>query len=243
MFSPTFQKDAAQSHPGLQEKLGGSGVVSDTMEGMMVTAPTVLGGMNGMSGMNTLGFPAFFGNLGQPNEIRLAQDRTSRFADLSLVEEDLVKNGKHVLVAFFMAPRAGCDYLATAAQFAAGFSTGTNANVCTIDTLTESVDPLVYHIDIENESMKIAFPCSLFDRGDMDGRALSCPAQLLSDDSTQGMGNVECGVIIDFYLPPSFLKQSGGPACNILNLWRNLGRGTTNGGLVGGTFMLPTSGL
>jgi len=87
-----------------------------------------------------------------------ALDQSSRYADLSLDEEMLIKNGKHVLVAYIMKPKAGYDYLATAAHFAAESSTGTNVNVCTTDDFTKSVDALVYYIDPENEEMKIAYP-------------------------------------------------------------------------------------
>ncbi|CAE7443024.1 rbcL, partial [Symbiodinium microadriaticum] len=87
---------------------------------------------------------------------RKALDQSSRYADLSLDEATLIKNGKHVLVAYIMKPKAGYDYLATAAHFAAESSTGTNVNVCTTDDFTKSVDALVYYIDPDSEEMKIA---------------------------------------------------------------------------------------
>ena len=34
-------------------------------------------------------------------------DQSNRYADLSLKEEDLIKGGKHVLVAYHMQPAAG----------------------------------------------------------------------------------------------------------------------------------------
>jgi hypothetical protein len=37
---------------------------------------------------------------------RRALDQSSRYADLSLDEESLIKNGKHVLVAYIMKPKA-----------------------------------------------------------------------------------------------------------------------------------------
>merc|ERR1712008_367415 len=86
------------------------------------------------------------------------------------------KNGQHVLVAYIMKPKAGYDYLATAAHFAAESSTGTNVNVCTTDDFTKSVDALVYYIDPDEEEMKIAYPTMLFDRnkdGPKQG-AMSC---------------------------------------------------------------------
>ena len=75
----------------------------------------------------------------------------------------MIANGKHVLVAYILKPKAGYDYLATAAHFAAESSTGTNVNVCTTDDFTKSVDALVYYIDPENEECEISYPNTLFD--------------------------------------------------------------------------------
>ena len=44
-------------------------------------------------------------------------DQSNRYADLSLKEQDLIKNGKHVLVAYKMKPKAGFgSYLQCAAH-------------------------------------------------------------------------------------------------------------------------------
>ncbi|CAE7257502.1 rbcL [Symbiodinium natans] len=174
---------------------------------------------------------------------RKALDQSSRYADLSLDEATLIKNGKHVLVAYIMKPKAGYDYLATAAHFAAESSTGTNVNVCTTDDFTKSVDALVYYIDPDSEEMKIAYPNLLFDRNIIDGRAMMCSFLTLSIGNNQGMGDVEYGKIYDFYLPPEFLRLYDGPAVNVEDMWRILGKGTSNGGLVVGTIIKPKLGL
>ncbi|CAJ1346017.1 unnamed protein product, partial [Effrenium voratum] len=174
---------------------------------------------------------------------RRALDQSSRYADLSLDEATLIKNGKHVLVAYIMKPKAGYDYLATAAHFAAESSTGTNVNVCTTDDFTKSVDALVYYIDPDNEEMKIAYPNLLFDRNIIDGRGMMCSFLTLAIGNNQGMGDVEYGKIYDFYLPPAFLRLYDGPSVNVMDMWRILGRGTTNGGLVVGTIIKPKLGL
>ena len=96
------------------------------------------------------------------------------------------RNGKHVLVAYIMKPKAGYDYLATAAHFAAESSTGTNVNVCTTDDFTKSVDALVYYIDPDNEEMKIAYPNLLFDRNITDGRGMMCSFLTLAIGNNQG---------------------------------------------------------
>ena len=57
------------------------------------------------------------------------------------------------------------------------------------------------------------------------------------------MGDVEYGKIYDFYLPPAFLRLYDGPSVNVEDMWRILGRGTTNGGLVVGTIIKPKLGL
>ena len=96
------------------------------------------------------------------------------------------RNGKHVLVAYIMKPKAGYDYLATAAHFAAESSTGTNVNVCTTDDFTKSVDALVYYIDPDNEEMKVAYPNLLFDRNIIDGRGMMCSFLTLAIGNNQG---------------------------------------------------------
>ena len=67
-------------------------------------------------------------------------DQSNRYADLNLTEEELISEGRHVLVAYIMKPKAGFgDYLATAAHFAAESSTGTNVDVSTTDNFTRGV--------------------------------------------------------------------------------------------------------
>jgi ribulose 1,5-bisphosphate carboxylase large subunit-like protein len=63
-------------------------------------------------------------------------DQSNRYADLSLSEEDLIKGGRHILVAYKMAPKSGYGYLEAAAHFAAESSTGTNVEVSTTDDFT-----------------------------------------------------------------------------------------------------------
>ena len=89
-------------------------------------------------------------------------DQSARYSDLSLDEETLVAEGKHMLVAYTMTPAEGYGYLSTAAHFAAESSTGTNVEVCTTDDFTKGVDALVYEIDEANCIMKIAYPNELF---------------------------------------------------------------------------------
>merc|ERR1712176_158193 len=120
---------------------------------------------------------------------------------------------------------------------------GTNVNVCTTDDFTKAVDALVYYIDPENEEMKLAYPCLLFDRNITDGRAMMCSFLTLTIGNNQGMGDVEYGKIYDFYFPPNFLRLFDGPSCCIIDMWRCLGRGTSDGGLVVGTIIKPKLGL
>ena len=114
----------------------------------------------------------------------------------------LGRNGKHVLVAYIMKPKAGYDYLATAAHFAAESSTGTNVNVCTTDDFTKSVDALVYYIDPDNEEMKIAYPTLLFDRNITDGRGMMCSFLTLAIGNNQGSLVVLIGLVTSVYSSP-----------------------------------------
>ena len=79
-------------------------------------------------------------------------DQTNRYVDLTLDEQDLINNGKHVMVAYHMKPKEGFgDFVATAAHFAAESSTGTNVEIATTDTFTRGVDAIVYVADEESE--------------------------------------------------------------------------------------------
>ena len=202
----TFPKAADQIYPGWRQQLGHTGKTSLPVP---MVAPA-----------------AHKGN------VCSAVDQSSRYADLSLVEKDLVKNGKHVLVGFCMVPQAGCGYLDTAARFAAEYSTGTDDQENSSAVSMRIADALVYYVDPVKEEMRIAYPCLLFDRNITDGRAMRSLLSMLSIGSNQGMGGVQEGLVVDFYLPPSFLKLLDGPSCNISNVWRTLRRSTPYVGLV-----------
>jgi ribulose-bisphosphate carboxylase large chain len=170
-------------------------------------------------------------------------DQSNRYARLDLKEEDLIKGGRHVLCAYLMKPKAGYDYLSTAAHFAAESSTGTNVEVSTTDDFTRGVDALVYEIDEAKELMKIAYPIELFDRNVIDGRAMLVSFLTLTIGNNQGMGDVEYAKMLDFYIPRAYLKLFDGPSMNIVDMWRVLGRPLVNGGMVVGTIIKPKLGL
>ncbi|WP_457673823.1 ribulose-bisphosphate carboxylase [Thiolapillus sp.] len=170
-------------------------------------------------------------------------DQSSRYTDLSLKEEDLIAGGKHILCAYKMKPAEGYDYLATAAHFAAESSTGTNVEVSTTDDFTKGVDALVYHIDEETNDMRIAYPIELFDRNVIDGRMMLVSFLTLTIGNNQGMGDVAWAKMIDFYMPERAIQLFDGPAKDISDLWRILGRPVKDGGYIAGTIIKPKLGL
>lgn len=173
----------------------------------------------------------------------MAHDQSSRYANLDLKEADLIKAGQHILVAYKMKPKAGYGYLATAAHFAAESSTGTNVEVCTTDDFTKGVDALVYYIDEATEDMRIAYPLELFDRNITDGRFMLVSFLTLAIGNNQGMGDVEHAKMIDFYVPERVIQMFDGPAKDISDLWRILGRPVKDGGYISGTIIKPKLGL
>ena len=170
-------------------------------------------------------------------------DQSNRYARLDLNEADLIRGGRHVLVAYIMRPKPGYGFLETAAHFAAESSTGTNVDVSTTDDFTRGVDALVYEIDEAAGLMKIAYPVDLFDRNITDGRAMICSFLTLAIGNNQGMGDVEYAKMHDFWVPPLFLKLFDGPSTTISDLWRVLGRPHKNGGFIVGTIIKPKLGL
>lgn len=173
----------------------------------------------------------------------MALDQTSRYSDLSLKEEDLMAGGQHILVAYKMKPQPGTGYLEGAAHFAAESSTGTNVEVSTTDDFTKGVDALVYYIDEANCDMRIAYPLDLFDRNVTDGRLMIVSFLTLAIGNNQGMGDIEYGKIIDFYVPPRAIQLFDGPAKDITDMWRVLGRPLQDGGYIAGTIIKPKLGL
>ncbi|MFA7521684.1 MAG: ribulose-bisphosphate carboxylase [Halothiobacillaceae bacterium] len=173
----------------------------------------------------------------------MAHDQSSRYADLTLKEEDLIAEGNHILVAYQMKPMVGHGYLATAAHFAAESSTGTNVEVSTTDDFTKGVDALVYYIDEANEDMRIAYPLELFDRNMTDGRMMLVSFLTLAIGNNQGMGDVEHAKMIDFHLPKRAIQLFDGPSKDITDMWRILGRPMVDGGFIAGTIIKPKLGL
>ncbi|MBF0249235.1 MAG: ribulose-bisphosphate carboxylase [Alphaproteobacteria bacterium] len=170
-------------------------------------------------------------------------DQTNRYVALDLNEDDLIKGGKHILVAYTMKPKAGYGYLEVAGHFAAESSTGTNVEVCTTDDFTKGVDALVYEVDEAKEIMKIAYPIDLFDRNVTDGRAMIVSFLTLAIGNNQGMGDVEHAKMHDFYVPPAMLRLFDGPSKDISDLWRILDRPIKDGGYIAGTIIKPKLGL
>ena len=170
-------------------------------------------------------------------------DQSARYSNLDLKEADLIKNGKHILVAYTMTPAKGVGYLEAAAHIAAESSTGTNVEVSTTDDFTKGVDALVYEIDEAKGVMKVAYPNDLFDRNVTDGRAMIVSFLTLAIGNNQGMGDVENLQMQDFYVPERMLQLYDGPAKDISDMWRILGRPVVNGGYISGTIIKPKLGL
>jgi ribulose-bisphosphate carboxylase large chain len=173
----------------------------------------------------------------------MALDQSARYSDLSLKEEDLIKDGNHILVAYIMKPKGGHGYLEAAAHFAAESSTGTNVEVSTTDEFTKGVDALVYEIDEAKEIMKIAYPLELFDRNITDGRMMLVSFLTLTIGNNQGMGDIEYAKMHDFWVPPRAIQLFDGPSKDISDLWRILGRPVVDGGYIAGTIIKPKLGL
>jgi ribulose-bisphosphate carboxylase large chain len=173
----------------------------------------------------------------------MALNQSNRYVDLGLDETDLIREGRHVLVAYHMKPKEGYGYVETAAHFAAESSTGTNVEISTTDAFTRGVDAMVYLADEGRELIKLAYPVELFDRNITDGRAMIASFLTLAIGNNQGMGDVEYAKMYDFWFPPAFLRLFDGPSTTIADLWRVLGRPHVDGGFIVGTIVKPKLGL
>lgn len=170
-------------------------------------------------------------------------DQSKRYTNLELREEDLIRDGKHILVAYTMRPRNGIAYLAAAAHFAAESSTGTNVDVFTTDDFTRGIDAIVYHADEASEDLRIAFPLELFDRNMTDGRFMLVSFLTLVVGNNQGMSDIEYARMVDFYVPERVIQMFDGPAKGIADFWRIPGRPVADGGYIVGAIVKPKLGL
>src|ERR1039457_607310 len=170
-------------------------------------------------------------------------DQSNRYADLSLRENDLIRGGGHILVAYKMKPQPGHGYLEAAAHFAAESSTGTNVEVWATDEFTKGVDAPVYQTDEVTEEMRIAYPIPTFQRPTRAGRMMIVSFLTLVIGNNQGMGDIQHAKMYDFYMPPRAIQLFDGPSKDISDLWRILGRPVQNGGYIAGTIIKPKVGL
>lgn len=156
-------------------------------------------------------------------------DQSNRYARLDLKEADLIKNGRHLLVAYRLKPAKGYGFLEVAAHVAAESSTGTNVEVSTTDDFTRGVDALVYEVEEtafgENGGlMKIAYPVELFDHNLIDGKHPVSHMWSLILGNNQGMGDHVGLRMLDFLVPEVMVKNFDGPATGIKDLWKVLDR-------------------
>jgi ribulose-bisphosphate carboxylase large chain len=61
--------------------------------------------------------------------------------------------------------------------------------------------------------------------------------------NNQGMGDIEHAKMYDFYMPERAIQLFDGPAKDISDLWRILGRPVKDGGYISGTIIKPKLGL
>ena len=97
--------------------------------------------------------------------------------------------------------------------------------------------------DEATEEVRIAYPLDLFDRNIIDGRMMMVSFLTLTIGNNQGMGDIEYAKMYDFYVPRRAIELFDGPAVDISDLWRILGRPVDDGGYIAGTIIKPKLGL
>ncbi|CAE7240504.1 rbcG, partial [Symbiodinium sp. CCMP2456] len=144
---------------------------------------------------------------------RKASDHYSVYGDLYFDEDNLIRNGNHVLVGYIMKPKEGYGYLETATRFASESCASTPDDF-------DSLDVHVYYINPDSFKMKLAYPLQLFGHD----TSITCSFLNLDIRRNQRTEEAEYIRINDFYLPPRFLRLYDGPALNIEGAWRVLGQ-------------------
>ena len=171
-------------------------------------------------------------------------DQSDRYADLGSRKRQLIEGGRHVLCAYKMKPKAGYGITWRPPRISprnpppaptSRFRPPTTSPGASTRWSTTSTKP--------GRSRTSPIPIDLFDRNITDGRVMIVSFLTLIIGNNQGMGDIEYGKIHDFYMPPRHPKLFDGPADDITDLWRILGRPVMDGGYIAGTIIKPKLGL
>ncbi|MFA6528844.1 MAG: ribulose-bisphosphate carboxylase [Candidatus Gracilibacteria bacterium] len=150
---------------------------------------------------------------------------------------DPIESGKYMIVLFHMIPADGEDYMSCASEVAAESSTGSNLRVNTATEFSDSMNALVYKVDLEKNLVWIAFPWAIFDRGGNVQNILTFVV-----GNVFGMSNVKALKALDCWFPPEMLKLYDGPYATIGEMKKYLGI-EQEGRPVLGTIIKPKIGL
>lgn len=116
-------------------------------------------------------------------------------------------NGEYLLCVFHLVSGDKLNILQAASEVAAESSTGTNFKVNTETPFSQTMNALVYKIDLDQNLVWIAYPWRLFDRG---GNIQNILTYIVGN--ILGMKEVSALKLLDVWFPPSMLEQYDGPS-------------------------------
>lgn len=170
-----------------------------------------------------------------------APSLAKRFERLNMKESILMENMKHVLVAY-SAQFDTTDERDTACLFAAEASTGVGSDSCIRwPPFAESIGAVVYHCDLAEQDLRVAFSVAIFDRSILDGSVMM--SSVLQMVMGSGAPEIISCEIRDIFFPMGFIRLFDGPAMNGQDLWQALDFSRTELGMILGAVIRPRTGL
>lgn len=149
------------------------------------------------------------------NLIKSLNNKQQGYVNLNLAEPH---NGEYMLCVFHLIPTGELNILQAASEIAAESSTGTNFKVNTETSFSNTMNAIVYKLDLDKNLIWIAYPWRLFDRGGNIQNILTYVA-----GNILGMKEVQAIKLLDIWFPPSMLEQYDGPSYTIDDMRKYLG--------------------
>lgn len=140
----------------------------------------------------------------QTSLLKTLNPKQLAYIDLNLKNP---QNGEYLLAYFRLVPGGELNILQAAAEVAAESSTGTNFAVKTETPFSREMNALVYDYDNKSNSVWIAYPWRLFDRG---GNVQNILTYLVGN--VLGMKEIKALKLLDIWFPPAMLEQYDGPS-------------------------------
>lgn len=145
------------------------------------------------------------------------------------------QSGEYMLAVFYLVSSDKINILQAAAEVAAESSSGTNFAVKTETAFSQTMNALVYQLDVKENLVWIAYPWRIFDRGGNIQNIMTYVA-----GNIFGMKEIKALKLLDVWFPAAMLEQYDGPSYTLDDMRKYL---DVHNRPILGTIIKPKIGL